>query len=78
MTLVQSSRIFLGERGNKCEEAAPLMLYIVLLAITIFAVLFFMLWQTFVVLVDLIAGGIFIGVLGLELVIAGLTWISFL
>ena len=78
LPLVHTGRRFLGSRGNKCEEAAPLLLFNLLNVVCFVAVLFFCLWQSFVTMADLVFSGIWGGMVLLELLFGFWTWVSLL
>ena len=66
--------IIKGSRGNKLEQAAPLTISLVLLIITIFGYVYYLIWQSYVykninfsLYLDLIVNGIGLLFLGAEL-----------
>lgn len=70
-------KLFLGERGNLSEEALPLLLSCFLSAPAILAALYYALWQTFVLRLDVVVSSILICFQVAQTVIALATAVSF-
>ncbi|KAI8621545.1 hypothetical protein BC830DRAFT_1093836 [Chytriomyces sp. MP71] len=56
--VLEAARLFLGNRGNKMEERASFALFLGLTILTIFAHLFYCIWQTYVTIIDLVVCGV--------------------
>jgi transmembrane protein 216 len=70
--LLQTTRIFLASRGNKMEETIPTVLFLILTIGDVFVHLFFLFWQSYVLLFDIIIGSFGLLLLLGELVTGGL------
>ncbi|XP_022643877.1 transmembrane protein 216-like [Varroa jacobsoni] len=76
-TPLEIIRLKLGERGNLSEEALPLLLSCFLSAPAILAALYYALWQTFVLRLDVVVSSILICFQVAQTVIALATAVSF-
>ncbi|KAI9349121.1 transmembrane protein 216-like protein [Obelidium mucronatum] len=56
--VLEAARLFLGHRGNKMEDRGSFGVFLGLTVVTLFAHLFYCIWQTYVTIVDLIVCGI--------------------
>jgi hypothetical protein len=52
--ILELSRLFLGNYGNKTESLKPTILFLVLSVVAAAGYLFFGLWQSYVLLIDLL------------------------
>ncbi|KAI8468271.1 MAG: hypothetical protein J3K34DRAFT_523069 [Monoraphidium minutum] len=70
--LVEPARIFLGSKGNKTEQAGP-MLFSLLLSLPVVALLvYYLRFQTFVLKVEELTTAISLGFLGLQALLGAL------
>lgn len=59
--VLELSRLFIGNRGNLIPHSQSVVLFMGLTVISIFVYLFYLLWQSYVVVVDLVVGGLGLG-----------------
>ncbi|ORX41646.1 hypothetical protein BCR36DRAFT_179105 [Piromyces finnis] len=57
-TILESIRIYLGSQGNKTEERLPTGVSLGLSFISVFGYIYYMIWQTYVLLFDIILSAI--------------------
>ncbi|OQR75029.1 transmembrane protein-like [Tropilaelaps mercedesae] len=76
-TPLEVVRLKLGERGNLSEQAFPLLLSCFLSAPAVLSALYYALWQTFVLRLDVVAASMLICFQGAQTVLALVTAISF-
>eukprot|EP00128_Syssomonas_multiformis_P017357 Colp12_sorted_trinity150504_noHs@13357 len=74
---VEKCRTFLGSKGNLTENSSPLSVSIAFGVPVIFAYLFYLLWQTYVLRIEAILQYIGIAFTGLEMLISVYTVIVF-
>lgn len=69
LLVVESLRIQLGKRGNLTNQTVPLVASLLLIAPSLLAVLHCLLWQSYVLRVEIIACGVQIGIHSLTFII---------
>eukprot|EP00695_Tsukubamonas_globosa_P002220 TRINITY_DN3322_c0_g1_i1.p1 TRINITY_DN3322_c0_g1~~TRINITY_DN3322_c0_g1_i1.p1 ORF type:complete len:167 (+),score=35.59 TRINITY_DN3322_c0_g1_i1:68-502(+) len=74
---VDYSRLFLGTKGNKCEELAPLVWFIFLSIPILVTNIYFMKLQSIIIDVDSAIGGVSIAFLAMEILFGLMTSFSF-
>lgn len=55
---LQAARFYIGSRGNKLEQSITLLIFIGLTSISSFGYLFYLLWQTYVLLIDVVISSV--------------------
>ncbi|CAM1327365.1 Uncharacterised protein g9486 [Pycnogonum litorale] len=74
---VEWVRIFLGSKGNLTERTMPVVLSILLSVPSFVCVLYFLLWQTYVLRIEAILSGILLVLQGLQFIFAVFSVITF-
>ncbi|KAJ9601155.1 hypothetical protein L9F63_000675 [Diploptera punctata] len=77
LSCIEALRIFLGRKGNLTERSFCVLVSIVLTIPSIFGVLYFLIWQTYVLRLEVILCAIQLTFQGLELVFALLCLVTF-
>ena len=77
LAIIEWARLFLGTKGNKTEQAGPLVMSFVLALPALVANVYFLRLQIYVTRADLVLNGISIAFLGLEMLLSLLTIITF-
>ncbi|XP_005109190.1 transmembrane protein 216 isoform X2 [Aplysia californica] len=77
LAIIEGLRLFFGRRGNLTEQIVGVIVFLVLSVPTIFGVLFFWLWQTYVLRAEVILTAIQIAFIGLEIIIGIISMITF-
>jgi len=77
LAIIEYARIFLGTKGNKTEQAGPLVMSLVLCLPALTGFAYFLRLQIYVTRADLVLNGISMAFVGLELLLSLLTIITF-
>ncbi|CAL1540302.1 unnamed protein product, partial [Lymnaea stagnalis] len=77
LAMVEALRLFFGKRGNLTEQIMGVLVCVILSIATIFGVLFFLLWQTYVLRVEIILTSIQLFFIGMELIFGIISIITF-
>ncbi|RDD45722.1 Transmembrane protein 216 [Trichoplax sp. H2] len=77
MAAVESTRIFLGQKGNLTERKINLLVSIALSIPITFCLLFLLLWQTYVLRAELITCGIQLAFIAIEAVFSIIAVLTF-
>ncbi|KAI8518990.1 transmembrane protein 216-like [Branchiostoma floridae] len=75
--IIEVIRLFFGSKGNLTERIISMVVSILLCLPVLFTVLFFLLWQTYVLRAEVILCAILLVFLGLELVLGVAAMVSF-
>lgn len=70
LMVTEAGRIYLGRRGNLTERGLPILIGIILTVPSSLATLYFLLWQNYVLRLEMILCSIQLGLLASEVVIA--------
>ncbi|XP_074662257.1 transmembrane protein 216-like [Tubulanus polymorphus] len=76
-TIIEAMRIFLGQKGNLTERMITVVLSIVMLVPSVLGVVFLIIWQTYVLRIDVILCAIEFVFLGLELIFGIISLVTF-
>ncbi|PSN39924.1 Transmembrane protein 216 [Blattella germanica] len=74
---VESMRIFLGRKGNLTERSFSVLMSIALTVPSVFGVLYFLIWQTYVLRLEVVLCAIQLTLQGFELALALLCLVTF-
>lgn len=77
MAGVEALRIFFGQKGNLTEQIIGVVISVLLSVPALFGALFLLLWQTYVLRVEVILAGIQIGFIGLQFIFGIISIITF-
>ncbi|KAK0052573.1 transmembrane protein 216 [Biomphalaria pfeifferi] len=77
LAIVEALRLFFGKRGNLTEQIMGVLVCVFLSISTIFGVLFFLLWQTYVLRVEIILTAIQLFFIGMEIIFGIISIITF-
>ncbi|XP_077863530.1 transmembrane protein 216-like [Saccoglossus kowalevskii] len=77
MAILEACRLFMGKKGNLTERTISLLLSVVLSLPMIFAHVYLLIWQTYVLRAEIILNSIQLVFLGLELVFSIIAIITF-
>ncbi|KAK7107595.1 transmembrane protein 216-like [Littorina saxatilis] len=77
MAGVEILRIFFGKKGNLTEQIVGVVISVLLSIPALFGALFLLLWQTYVLRVEVILSGIQIAFIGLQLIFGVISIITF-
>ncbi|CAH1250588.1 TMEM216 [Branchiostoma lanceolatum] len=75
--IIEVIRLFFGSKGNLTERIISMVVSILLCLPVLFTVLFFLLWQTYVLRAEVILCAILLVFLGLELILGVAAMVSF-
>ncbi|CAH1794529.1 unnamed protein product [Owenia fusiformis] len=74
---IEAIRIFFGQKGNLTERMVAVVLCIALSIPSLFGALYFLLWQTYVLRIEVILSAIQLAFLGLELIFGVISVVTF-
>lgn len=74
---IEAARIFMGHKGNLTESSYPVMVSLILTIPSSIGVLYFLLWQTYVIRLEVVLCGIQLTLLSLEIIFATVCIVSF-
>lgn len=74
---IEASRIFMGHKGNLTERSYPVMISLILTIPCSIGVLYFLLWQTYVLRLEVVLCGIQLTFLSFEIIFATVCIVSF-
>ncbi|XP_075248163.1 transmembrane protein 216-like [Convolutriloba macropyga] len=74
---VEFFRIYLGKRGNLTERKLPVLISILLGVASIICMLYFILWQTYVLRFEVIICSLQLGFIGFEIIFSIIAFIAF-
>ncbi len=74
---LQNLRLFMGSKGNKTETSHITIYFALISAITIAANIYYLQYQTYVLVLDVVLGAISLGAAGFEVMFACWTAIEF-
>ncbi|KAL8595347.1 hypothetical protein ACOMHN_020100 [Nucella lapillus] len=77
LAAVEMLRLFFGKKGNLTEQIVGVVISVLLSIPALFGALFLLLWQTYVLRVEVILSGIQIAFIGLELIFGIISIITF-
>ncbi|XP_071113905.1 transmembrane protein 216-like [Haliotis cracherodii] len=74
---VEALRLFFGQKGNLTEQTVGVIVCVLLSIPALFGALFIILWQTYVLRVEVILAAIQLALIGLELIFSIISIITF-
>uniref|UniRef100_A0A0B7A0W5 Transmembrane protein 216 n=1 Tax=Arion vulgaris TaxID=1028688 RepID=A0A0B7A0W5_9EUPU len=77
LAIVEALRLFFGRKGNLTEQIVGVLVCLILSVPTVFGVLFYLLWQTYVLRVEIILTAIQLVFIGMELIFSIISIITF-
>ncbi|XP_064627134.1 transmembrane protein 216-like [Lineus longissimus] len=77
ITILEIIRIFLGQKGNLTERMVAVILSLVISIPVLIGIIYLLLWQTYVLRVEVILCGIELTFLGLELIFSIVAIVTF-
>lgn len=77
LCLNETARVFMGHKGNLTERSYPVMISLILTIPSSIGVLYFLLWQTYVIRLEGVMCGIELTFLSLEIIFATVCIVSF-
>ena len=77
LCFMEATRIFMGHKGNLTERSFPVMISLLLTIPCSIGVLYYLLWQTYVLRLEVVLCGIQLTFLSLEIIFATVCIVSF-
>ncbi|GFR59253.1 transmembrane protein 216 [Elysia marginata] len=77
LAAVEAPRLFFGRRGNLTEQISGVLICVILSVASVFGVLFVLLWQTYVLRVEVILAAIQLFFIGMEIIFGIISIITF-
>ncbi|CAG5131564.1 unnamed protein product [Candidula unifasciata] len=77
LAIVEALRLFFGQKGNLTEQIVGVLVCVILSIPTVFGVLFYLLWQTYVLRVEIILTAIQLFFIGMEFILSIISIITF-
>lgn len=77
LAAVEALRLFFGRRGNLTEQILGVLVCVILSVASVFGVLFILLWQTYVLRVEVILAAIQLFFIGMEIIFGIISIITF-